>query len=113
MLKKNVLRNEKDFSRIYSRGNSQVQKYVVVFYRKNSLEYSRTAFVASKKVGNAVTRNRARRLMKESYRNMKSLKADLLKGYDVIFVARKNIADAKCRDVSISVKNALKKAKLY
>ena len=35
-------------------------RYVVVFYRKNNLPYTRKAFLASKKVGNSVRRNRAR-----------------------------------------------------
>lgn len=106
MLKPNVLRNQKDFSSIYKRGKSVGDRCVVVFYRKNGLDYSRTAFLASKKVGNSVVRNRGRRLMKESYR---SLKDQIPAGYDMIFIARTTICNLKCADVKKSIEAALKR----
>lgn len=87
MLKPNVLRRKNDFSAIYNKGKSVGERYVVLFYRKNNLAYNRTAFLASKKVGNSVARNRARRLMKESYREIKT---DLQTGYDFILIALNN-----------------------
>ena len=66
MLKNNVLRKNSDFSDIYKKGKSVGDKYVVLFYRMNRLGYNRTGFLASKKVGNSVKRNRAKRLMKEN-----------------------------------------------
>ena len=66
------------------------------FYRKNDLSYNRTAFLASKKVGNSVERNRARRLMKENYR---FLKDNIKPGHDIIFIARNTINGMKAQDV--------------
>ncbi|MBE6034342.1 ribonuclease P protein component [Aminipila sp.] len=109
MLKKNVLRNKKDFSAIYNRGNSFGGKYVVIFCRRNNLGYNRLGFLASKKVGNSVVRNRARRLMKESFRNMKS---ELKEGFDIILIARNSIKDVKCNEVQKSMNFLLKKAGL-
>lgn len=107
MLKKNVLRNQKDFSAIYNKGKSVGDRYIVLFYRKNNLPYNRTGFLASKKVGNSVKRNRARRLMKESYRN---LSEDLPTGYDFIIIARNTISGKKCKEVERSLKSAFKRA---
>ena len=70
MLKRNVLRKKTDFDSIYNRGKSVGDRYVVLFYKPNGLAYNRTGFLASKKVWNSVQRNRARRLMKESYRHL-------------------------------------------
>lgn len=106
MLDERVLRNKADFDRIYKDGKSAADRYVVVFARPNGKEIVRTAFLASKKVGNSVERNRARRLMKESYRL--SL-ADVLKGVDIIFVARNTIKDKKQREVERSMNAALTK----
>lgn len=107
MLRRNVLRSQKDFDTVYRKGKSVPDRYVVVLYNKNRLPYSRTAFLASKKVGNSVQRNRARRLMKESVRTSDRIRFQ--KGYDYIIVARKSITDAKCRDVQKSLESAFRR----
>ncbi|MDR2296541.1 MAG: ribonuclease P protein component [Clostridiales Family XIII bacterium] len=108
MLKPDVLRNKKDFSALYGKGKSAGGRYVVLFFRKNRLGYNRKAFLASKKVGNSVRRNRARRLMKESFR---LLAERLPAGYDFLFIARKSAADGgvKCGDVGASMRALLRK----
>ncbi len=107
MLKPNVLRKKKDFAAIYNKGKSIGDRYVVLFIRKNDLTFNRTAFLASKKVGNSVSRNRARRLMKESYRE---LEQNLDSGYDLIWIARKTICNLKCADVKKSMESALRRS---
>ena len=109
MLKKDILRRMDDFSSIYKKGKSVGERYIVFFYKKNDLSYNRIAFLASKKVGNSVQRNRARRLMKENYR---FLKDDIKSGYDLIFIARNTINGRKADEVNKSMYNALKKTKL-
>lgn len=106
MLKKNVLRKNSDFSVIYKRGKSVGDRYVVLFYRPNRLTYNRTGFLASKKVGNSVKRNRAKRLMKESYRNLSD---KLPLGYDFIIIARNTISGKKCAEVEKSLLSAFKR----
>ena len=106
MLKNNVLRKNSDFSDIYKKGKSVGDKYVVLFYRMNRLGYNRTGFLASKKVVNSVKRNRAKRLMKESYRNI----CDKLPiGYDFIIIARNTISGKGCADVEKSLYSAFKR----
>lgn len=100
-----TLRKQKDFSKVYNRGKSKGSRFVVVLYRKNGLDHSRTAFVASKKVGNSVMRNRARRLMKESFR---ALSEKIVNGYDIVFVARAGISDHKEQEVEGCMRSALK-----
>lgn len=106
MLKKEVLRKKDDFSLIYKKGKSIVDKYLIVFYKENDLGYQRHGFLASKKVGNSVKRNRARRLMKESWR----LLADAARpSTDYIFVARSTILSVGMEEVKKSMERALKK----
>ena len=101
---KNILRKKSDFDNLYKRGRSVGDRYVVVFYRRNGFEYNRIAYLASKKVGNSVCRNRARRLLRESYRLSKN---DCDVGYDTIFIARNSINGKKCGDVTASMRSAL------
>jgi ribonuclease P protein component len=109
MLRRDVLRRKEDFSRVYKKGKSVGDRYVVVFALRNQLGYSRISFLASKKVGNSVKRNRARRLMRESVREIGSLP----EGYDFIIIARNTINDKKCADVKKSIEAALRRLKIH
>jgi len=110
-LRPEVLRFKRDFDRLYKKGRSTGDKYVVVFHISNELGYSRRAFLASKKVGGAVERNRARRLMKEGFRKIEH---EILPGKDILFIARKEAAGSAtgCGDVEMSIRRALSKSGL-
>ena len=105
-VKKGVLRKNSEFSAVYNKGKSVGDRYVVLFYRLNGLPYNRTGFLASKKVGNSVVRNRAKRLMKESYRN---IEGSLPEGYDFIIIARNTICGKKCAEVEKSLNSAFRR----
>ncbi len=80
-----TLKENYEFRRVYQRGTSAVGGGMVVYCRKNKLGRSRLGLTASTKIGNAVTRNRARRRLREVYR----LNRDKLRsGWDIILVAR-------------------------
>lgn len=103
MLDRETLRKQRDFVSVYSRGESTGSKYIVILYKNNRFDYSRTSFVASKKVGNSVARNRARRLMRESFRAINA-ENNIKKGIDIIFVARNTIKpEVKMDDVKKSM----------
>lgn len=109
MLKQNVLRKKKDFSFLYNKGKSVGERCLVLIVRENGLSYNRRAFLASKKVGGSVERNRARRLLRESYR---AYEDRIRTGYDLVLIARKNIIDLKCADVKKSMEAAMKRLKV-
>ena len=106
-----VLKNRTDFDRLHKSGKSAGSRFVVLVYVKNGLDYNRRAFLSSKKVGNAVSRNRARRLMREAYRE---IEPSLVKGYDMLFIARNTITESncKCADVKKSIEAAVSRAGL-
>ena len=105
-----TLRNQNDFNRVYKKGKSKGSKYVVILFLKNNLDYSRFAFVASKKVGNSVKRNRARRLMREAFR---SFSYKMKPGYDVVFVARNTIEGCSEEEVQRCMYGATKGSDLF
>ena len=102
-----TLKSKEDFDRLYGRSRSAGSRHVVLLFRKNGMSKSREAFIASKKVGNSVQRNRARRLMKEAFRTSE---ITVPGGYDMAFIARNTITDAKCADVQRSIEAALTRA---
>jgi len=85
------IRKRKDFSHLYKKGRLTRGTYFNLIYLPNSLSYSRMAVVASKKIGNAVQRNRVRRRVKELFRRNKEL---LTLPVDMIVVTKKGLQDA-------------------
>jgi ribonuclease P protein component len=57
---------------------------------------SRAAWVAGRKVGGAVSRNHARRLLREAWW---ALAPRIRDGYDLVMVARQPMEDVKARDL--------------
>lgn len=71
---------------------------------KNRVSCSRIGVVVTKKVGGAVQRNRAKRLIKEAWRTFGSIKV----GYDFVFFAKSCILDCKMQNVRDEIRNLLK-----
>lgn len=97
------IKENSDFKRLYYRGKSVVKKRLVLYYRKNRFSETRLGITVSPKVGNAVTRNRIRRLLKENYR----ISEDISIGYDIVVVARKSAAFSSFDDIGKDLKSAL------
>ena len=79
------LRNNREFQMVYNEGNSKANRYLVLYYRKNDLEYNRLGISVSKKVGNSVVRHRLTRLIRESYRLNET---DFDSNLDIVVVVR-------------------------
>ncbi|OAA30070.1 ribonuclease P [Kosmotoga arenicorallina S304] len=91
------LRKKADFDRVFRQGDVIQDPFFVVIYIKNSLPFSRIGISVKKKFGKAHDRNRLRRLVKEVFRRNKAV---FPKGYDILFIARKDLSDSfKCNKV--------------
>ena len=98
-----------EFRRVYSGGTPYYGRYIVLYTRKNKYPYLRFGITSTKKIGKACVRNRARRLIFESFR----LFFDTLKGNtDVVIVAKPAIVGAKFSDVKSETERLLKKSEL-
>lgn len=103
---KNTLKLNKEFRRLYYRGKCVACHNVVVYAQKSRQDISRLGLTCGKNVGGAVERNRAKRLMRESYR---LLFPRIQGSYDIVIVAKSRITDKKCGEVLRDVKYAFKK----
>lgn len=105
-MKSKTLKENKDFRRLYYRGKSDAASCLVTYVMKNRLGETRVGITSGKKIGNAVKRNRARRLIRAAF----SIYEDRLNGdYDIVFVARTKTAQVKMQDVQKQMEDQLKK----
>ena len=103
------LKENRDFRRAYTRGASMVSPYFVVYYVKNRKKYIRLGITAGKKIGGAVCRNRAKRVITAAFRGCLP---NIKEGYDFVIVARTRILSVKSTVVMASLLKLLKKANL-
>lgn len=80
-----TLKKNYEFRRLYSKGKSCANAYLVVYCRKNPSGRSRIGYTVSNKVGHAVVRNRIRRRLREIYRLHER---EIARGYDLVVVSR-------------------------
>lgn len=85
-----------DFRRVYAKGKSFVGSLAVTYVRKNRLGITQVGITTSKKIGNAVLRNRSRRVIREAFRQ---LSPQVKPGYDLVFVARGRTPHSKSTQV--------------
>jgi ribonuclease P protein component len=111
------LRSAKDFERVWREGQSHAHPLVVLVSCRRPLAAelpdaeavppTRFGFVAGKKVGSAVKRNRAKRLLREAVRTRQEALAG---GWDLVFVARSPLAQATLSQTQAAVNQLLKRA---
>ena len=100
-----ITRN-REFGRAYARGRSYVHPKLVLYVNKNRLGHTRVGLTATKKVGGAVQRNRAKRLIRAAWRQVEP---EVPYGWDFIFVARSRTARAKMPEVRDTMASQLRR----
>jgi ribonuclease P protein component len=103
------LKNEADVQRVWQEGRAFAHPLVIVRVRPNGLAQSRAAFVAGKKLGNAVKRNLAKRHLREALRPRF---LQLAAGYDLVLIARGKINDVPFTQITQAVHDVLVRARL-
>ncbi|NLJ86545.1 MAG: ribonuclease P protein component [Firmicutes bacterium] len=98
-----------DFRRVYENGKTVKNRLVVLHYRENDREVTRIGFSVSKKLGNAVRRNRVKRRLREAVRTKAS---EIRSGYDLVVSARLQCREAAYQDIVSAVMDAVSRAGL-
>lgn len=91
-----ALKENKDFRRLYYRGKSSACDNLVTYCQKNRANGCRVGITTSKKIGNAVERNRSRRVIRAAFAE---LEPKINGNYDFVFVARSKTSKVKMQDV--------------
>ena len=94
------LKKNKDFQKVYKKGKSYANKYLVMYVLKNDLEKNRIGISVSKKVGNSVIRHHVTRLIRESYR----LHEDMFNsGLDIVVIARSTAREVGYHEIESAI----------
>ncbi|MGF6907017.1 ribonuclease P protein component [Fusobacterium sp. PH5-44] len=109
----NTLKKDREFQIIYKFGKKSFGYYSLIFFNKNIYNLNRCGFVVSKKVGNAVCRNRIKRLFREFYRKNENI---IENGNDIIFIGKRilkeKISEIKYKDIEKDILKILKNSNL-
>jgi ribonuclease P protein component len=101
------LKREEDFARVRAEGRSWSHRLLVLVARPNELGYARFGFVVPRRLGKAVVRNRARRLLREAARLLLPI---IEGGWDIVLIAREPIRGLKMQQVRDALEQTLRRA---
>lgn len=104
-----VIKNNRDFSYLFKKGESIVTFGFVCYMRPRRGKRNCLGIATGKKIGNAVKRNRARRIIREAFRLFEPILTEKTdKRYDFVFVARAKTPSLKSTVIySLMKKNIL------
>lgn len=86
------MNKNKDFLITYNKGKNIVCNFAAVYFRFNNRPYNRLGITAGKKVGDSIRRNRAKRIIRQAYRENEVI---LPIGIDIVIVARSALCTVK------------------
>lgn len=107
MQKQRRLTGDARISEIHREGRSAANSLLVFRLMPNGLDRSRFCFIAGKRVGNAIARNRVKRRLREAVRH-----SDFRPGWDTIVMARRGAGEANYNQLRQAVCNLMRRTRL-
>jgi ribonuclease P protein component len=99
------IRRRAEFQQVYERGTRVQSRYCTLFILPNERTVGRLGIAATRKLGGAVERNRAKRLIREVFRRNK-----ITQGLDVVVVPRRELLDASLTVLEADYRITLERA---
>ncbi|WP_088008309.1 ribonuclease P protein component [Indiicoccus explosivorum] len=109
MNKHQRIKKSQEFQRVFKKGKSFANRQFIIYvYRTGQPEF-RIGLSVSKKIGNAVTRNRIKRYIRQVFLEMKE---EVRQDADYVIIARKQAADLDFHETKKSLQHVLKIARV-
>jgi ribonuclease P protein component len=107
------LRTRREFDAVQQGGRRVSARYFILLARPNALACERLGIIASRKVGNAVVRNRAKRRLRDLFRRTEPDRSAAAgrRPLDLVVIARTPVASAPMAEVAADFADALRKAR--
>ena len=106
-MRKERLTKASQFAAVYEGGDSRANKLLVLRALPNGLGTTRCGFAVSKRVGNAVVRNRVKRRLRACIQMM-----PIEPGWDIVLVARMAASTADYHSLEAAARDLLRRASL-
>jgi ribonuclease P protein component len=103
------LKKSSDFQRVRQHGTAFAHPFVVLIVLPNHQEKVRVGITAGKSIGNAVKRNRAKRILNAAIAN---LIPQIKPGHDIVLLARRSANNRKSTELQQTLNYLLDKAGL-
>lgn len=111
MNKRQRIKKNEDFQKVFKRGKSFANRQFVVYCLKNDQQEAfRIGLSVSKKVGNAVTRVRVKRYIRQAFLEVKD---EVRKDMDYVIIARTQAATLDFHETKKSLQHVLRVARVY
>lgn len=111
MKKELRIKKNKEFQEVFQKGKSFANRQFIVYVlKKTDQPHFRIGLSVSKKIGNAITRNRIKRYIRQSFLE---LKEQIHSGSDYVIIARKPTVDMDFHEVKKSLTHVLKVARVF
>src|SRR5437773_4664987 len=99
------IRRRAEYQQIYERGHRTHGRYLTLFTLSNDLPVGRLGIAATRKLGGAVERNRAKRLIREVFRRNK-----LAPGFDIVVIPKRELLDASLTALETEFRHILQRS---
>ncbi|MDW0116469.1 ribonuclease P protein component [Sporosarcina thermotolerans] len=111
MKKRQRVKKNEDFQKVFKKGKSVANRQFVIYsYIKEEQPEFRIGLSVGKKLGNAVTRNRIKRYIRQAFLEMKE---ELKNDRDYVIIARHQAANLDFHETKKSLQHVLKIAKAF
>lgn len=111
MKKEQRIKKNEEFSHVFKHGHSVANRqFVLYMLPKEGQANFRLGLSVSKRVGNAVTRNRLKRYIREVFQSKKD---QLVASVDYVVIARKPAAEMRLSEVEQSLLHVMRKARAF